>query len=325
VSAQLAWVVGRGGLLGHHVEAAFGAVELWRPADAVAWHDTAAAVAALDREAAAFLEHAALSGRPWRLLWCAGAGVVATPGAALAEETAIVDGFVAKLGERLATAPALARTGTLFLASSAGGVYAGSADEPPFDEGSPVCAVAPYGLAKLAQEELFERVAEACEVDLLIGRLSNLYGPGQNLAKPQGLVAHVGGAALRRQPVSIYVPLDTIRDYLFAADAGRMVAAAVERREDERRNGAPRETVRKIFASEVETTVASVLGTWRRVLRRPLRVALASDPVGRLQPRTLSFRSRVWPDLRGLPTPFHLGVDAVRRDQLARLLGAGLG
>ena len=186
-------------------------------------------------------------------------------------------------------------------------------------------AIAPYGHAKLEQEEHFARAADAGGVDLVLGRLSNLYGPGQNLSKPQGLVAHVGKAALRRQPISIYVPLDTIRDYLFATDAARMVVRAVERREEARRRGEGRTTVTKIFASEVETTVASVLGTWRRVLRRPLRVALASDPNGSVQPRTLAFRSHVWPDLRGVPMPFHLGVDAVRRDQLARLLAAGLG
>ena len=81
----------------------------------------------------------------------------------------------------------------------------------------------------------------------------------------------------------------------------------------------------KIFASEVDTTVASVLGAWRQALRRPLQVALASSPAGRLQPRVLSFRSRVWPELRGCPTLLPLGIDAVRRDQLARLLAAGLG
>ena len=234
-------------------------------------------------------------------------------------------GFAARLAELLVDEPVLARRGTLFLASSAGGVYAGSPARHPFDEESPVRAIAPYGHAKLAQEEHFTRAAEAGGVDLVLGRLSNLYGPGQNLSKPQGLVAHVGKAALRRQPISIYVPLDTIRDYLFVTDAARMVVGAVERREEARRRGDGRTTVTKIFASEVETTVASVLGTWRRVLRRPLRVALASDPIGSVQPRTLAFRSHVWPDLRGVPTPFLLGVDAVRRDQLARLLAAGLG
>ena len=166
---------------------------------------------------------------------------------------------------------------------------------------------------------------DECSVDLLVGRFSNLYGPGQSLSKAQGLISHVGRAALRREPVSLYVPLDTIRDYLFAADAGRMAVDALERLERERR-GAVRDTrvVTKIFASEVETTVASVLGAWRQSLRRPLRVALASDPAGSLQPRILSFRSRVWPEVRGRPTLLPLGVEAVRRDQLARLMAAGL-
>ena len=60
------------------------------------------------------------------------------------------------------------------------------------------------------------------------------------------------------------------------------------------------------------------------VLRRPLRVALASSPAARLQPRVLSFRSRVWPEVRGQPTLLPLGVEAVRRDQLSRLMAAGL-
>jgi UDP-glucose 4-epimerase len=329
VTATLAWVVGRGGLLGRHVEASLAesvpAIEVWRPERPVAWHDLEEAVAALDREAAGFFRRAAqLRGR-WRLLWCAGAGVVATSPEELATETMLLTRFLARVADRISDDPTLARSGTLFFASSAGGVYSASSAQPPFDEASPVSPLAPYGREKLAQEGLFTGLARSSGVDLLIGRLSNLYGPGQKLSKPQGLIAHVGRAALRHEPVSIYVPLDTIRDYLFAADAGRMVVASIERREADRRNGLPHGSITKIFASEVETTVASVLGAWRRALRRPLRVALAGNPAGRLQPRVLSFRSRIWPELRGQPTLLHLGVDAVRRDQLARLLAKGLG
>ena len=96
------------------------------------------------------------------------------------------------------------------LASSAGGVYATSRASPPFDEQSPVGALSPYGREKLIQEELFAALSETAELNVLIGRFSNLYGPGQYTRKPQGLVAHIGVAALRRQPVVIYVPLDTI-------------------------------------------------------------------------------------------------------------------
>ena len=194
--------------------------------------------------------------------------------------------------------PELARLGVRPRRLLGRGVYSASPAAPPFHERSPTGCLGAYGHEKLAQEDLFERFARDSSVDLLIGRFSNLYGPGQRLSKAQGLISHVGRAALRREPVSLYVPLDTIRDYLFAADAGRMAVDAVERLERERGGGAPHRIVTKIFASEVETTVASVLGAWRQSLRRPLRVALASDPARTLQPRILSFRSRVWPEVR---------------------------
>jgi UDP-glucose 4-epimerase len=328
MKTSLAWVVGRGGLLGSHVESALDGddadAEIWRPKRPIAWHDFDRALADLELEATDFLAQAARVGRPWRLLWCAGAGVLATSRSALAQETLLISRFLAGVADRLSDSPALGDRGTLFFASSAGGVYAASSAPPPFDEDSPVGVLAPYGAEKLTQEELFTGVAISCGVDLLIARLSNLYGPGQTLSKPQGLIAHVGYAALRRQPVSIYVPLDTIRDYLFAADAGRMVVEAVKRREKSRRAGGPPEATMKIFASEVETTVASVLRAWRQVLRRPLRISFSGSPVGRLQPRVLSFRSSVWPELRGRPTLLPRGVDAVRRDQLARLMAGSL-
>lgn len=328
MTGSLAWVVGRGGLLGSHVEEALEGraadADIWRPRRPITWLDPERAQADLELEASTFLDQAARLGRSWRLLWCAGAGVLATSPGALAQETLLLSRFLAVITDRLSGNPALAGAGTLFYSSSAGGVYAASTDAPPFDERSPVGVLASYGAEKLKQEELFARVATSCGVDLVVGRLSNLYGPGQKLSKPQGLIAHVGHAALRQQPVSIYVPLDTIRDYLFAADAGRMVVEAVELKEKSRRAGGAPEATTKIFASEVETTVASVLRAWRQVLRRPLRVSLAGSPVGRLQPRVLSFRSRVWPELRRQPTLLPLGVEAVRRDQLARLMAGSL-
>ena len=329
MTATLSWIVGRGGLLGRHVEASLvrgdERSEVWRPESPIGWADTEKAIVGLQLEVARFLGCAARSGKPWRLLWCAGAGVVATSPEKLAQETVLLTRFLAGVADRLSDDPPLAQAGTLFFASSAGGVYAASGAAPPFDEHSPVGALAPYGREKLAQEELFTTLADACRVDLLIGRLSNLYGTGQKLSKPQGLISHVGRAALRREPVSIYVPLDTIRDYLFAADAGRMVVEAIEHRGVSRHEGAPGGSTTKIFASEVETTVASVLGAWRQALRRPLRIALASSPAGQFQPRVLSFRSRVLPDVRGQPTLLPLGVDAVWRDQLARLQATGVG
>ena len=323
----LSWVIGAGGLLGRHVSEALdgrGGGSQRFDAAQIEWSDEAGAPEALEREAARFFDRVGHSGAPWRLMWCAGAGVVSTRPEALAQETRLVRRFLEGLARRVSREPRLARGGSVVVASSAGGVYSASPGTQPFHEGSPTGCLAAYGHEKLAQEDLFERFARDCSVDLLVGRFSNLYGPGQSLSKAQGLISHVGRAALRREPVSLYVPLDTIRDYLFAADAGRMAVDAVERLERERREGGGHRMVTKIFASEVETTVASVLGAWRQSLRRPLRVALASDPAGSLQPRILSFRSRVWPEVRGRPTLLPIGVEAVRQDQLSRLMAAGL-
>jgi len=322
----LTWVVGGGGLLGRHVCRAIdarGGAPARFEAGEIGWA-TGEAVAVLERESARFLDLAAGSDAPWRLMWCAGAGVVSTSPEELARETQTVRRFVAHLTRRLAGEPALAARGSVFVASSAGGVYSASPSRPPFDEHSPTGSLGHYGREKLVQEELFGRLARDCSLGLLVARFSNLYGPGQSLSKPQGLISHVGRAALRREPVSLYVPLDTIRDYLFAEDAGTMAVDAVECLETLRRATGEHLAVTKIFASEIDTTVASVLGAWRQSLRRPLRVAMASNAAGRLQPRILSFRSRVWPDVRRCPTLLPVGVEAVRRDQLARLMASGL-
>ena len=114
----------------------------------------------------------------------------------------------------------------LFLASSAGGVYAGSTGAP-FTEHTPPAPISPYGLAKLRSEEVATAFAVRTGTALLVGRLANLYGPGQDLDKPQGLISQLCRAQLTRQPLSVYVSLDTRRDYLFVDDAAAMAVSAL--------------------------------------------------------------------------------------------------
>lgn len=290
---------------------------MWSPETPIPWHDEQDTIGHLSDVTAAFLAVASANRRPWRVLWCAGAGVVATSQEALERETrvfsAFLDGVSARIGSHDHS------HGSFFLAASAGGVYGGSVASPPFDEASPTGALSPYGREKLAQEVLARTFAEQLAIPLLIGRISNLYGPGQDLSKPQGLVTHVGRAALRREPISIYVALDTIRDYLLASDAARIIARSVGRLEHEAGIADPAPVVTKIIASQAESSVATVLATWRKVLKRNPRFVLSSSTVGRLQPRVLSFRSHVWPELDGRTTSLLVGVHAVLRDQLEQL------
>ncbi|MGN6127991.1 MAG: NAD-dependent epimerase/dehydratase family protein, partial [Humibacter sp.] len=173
-------------------------------------------------DVAAAVKSTIAGGGPWRIFWCAGAGVPSTPQAALESELVTFRRFcdtVAKSGR--------GDDGTVFFASSAGALYSG-AQRPPFTENSTVLPLAPYGHAKLdAEHEVAELTGAGVRV--VIGRIANLYGPGQNLSKAQGLISQLCLSIQTRRPLGIYVPLDTLRDYLFADDAAAMVVEMTRR------------------------------------------------------------------------------------------------
>jgi UDP-glucose 4-epimerase len=315
--SALAWVVGRGGLLGSCVERALerGAGG-WRPVHPLAWRDPLRLADSITDAVRAFAARLAGESRGgWCVYWCAGDGVVGTPADRLHAETATLRLFLERLGDAL-DGTGLALPGRFFLASSAGGVYGGS-PERPLTEATPPRPISDYGRAKLEQEEALRAWARARPtVSALVGRLSNLYGPGQHLDKPQGLISHMSRCLIFGVPVHIFVPLDTIRDYLFAEDAGGRVVAGLERLGNESPDGGRH--VIKVYGSERETTVATLVGVFRRIAKRRLLVVSGLHPVRAQQPARLQFRSTVWADEPCLPATELLdGVSRVHRHQLA--------
>jgi UDP-glucose 4-epimerase len=296
-------VVGRG-LLGGHVEDRLRASGDDVRTVVVPWADHDAALRDLLHAA----RDAALGDAGWRLAWCAGAGVVATAPADLTAEVTLFGAFVTAL-------PSPPRS--MFVASSAGGVYAGSPGPAPFDEDSEVAALAPYGVAKLEMEQLAGRLAGR-GTRLLVGRISNLYGPGQDLSKPQGLISQLCLAHVTRRTLNLHVSLDTLRDYLFVDDAAAMVVAGLDLVGLE-----PGGTVvRKVLASGRAVSVATVVAEASRVLRRHPRVSTRQTPGH--QVRDLRLRSVVWPHVDAMArTPLGVGLRATADDVAARTRSAG--
>jgi UDP-glucose 4-epimerase len=301
-------VIGRGGLLGRNVEMALVARgATWHPPCPFGWDDRKSVEAELSHACLSFAD--AVGSSPWQVAWCAGAGFVGSGSSYLEQETRyfarLLDGL-AQLRQTRATGP-----GALFLASSAGGVYAG-AKSPPFVEDSPVAPLAPYGWNKLEQEDLARRFGLETATPVIIGRLSNLYGPGQNLNKVQGLISQMCLRVITRQPLVLYVPLDTIRDYLFAKDAGRLVADCLDRLQAEQAGRSGATTVLKILASQQTATVATVLAQLRWITKRPLSVIVAGSPNTDRQARDLRMMSSVWPELDQQPvTTLSEGIRSV--------------
>jgi UDP-glucose 4-epimerase len=314
MSSELLWVIGGGGLLGSHLRPAlrrhFPAAELWQPAPLhFSWHDPARLAAELDNAVGAFAAAARARANRWAVFWCAGKGVVTSAAAALEPEWQAWTRLLELLSGALAT-PDRAPPGAVFLASSAGAIYRADCSDV-LTEDTPPLATSAYGAHKLRMEQSLRGFSAACpNVASLIGRISTLYGPGQDLQKPQGIISHLSRCLIYRRPVEIYVSLDTRRDYLFVDDCADQVAASIGRLLAERPG-----TVTKIFASEEPTSLARIVGVFFRMAKhRPLIVC--RQPRG-AQPASLKFRSQVWRNLEGLrKTDLATGIHLVHEYQL---------
>ncbi|MET3806919.1 UDP-glucose 4-epimerase [Nakamurella sp. UYEF19] len=317
--APVTWVIGAGGLLGkaltNTLEHRPGTV-LTSP---IAWTTRQARadlVDGLDRLAAAVRSlpdrGSSVDGpAPWRIAWSAGAGVTGTTDAILAEEVATLEDFLTEIASRRDLG-----TGTVFLSSSAGGLHAGGNAGRPYDERDVPVPISAYGRAKLAGERVATDFAAATGHRMRIGRMSNLYGPGQNLSKGQGLISHLCRGNLTRQPISVYVSLDTIRDYLFVTDCASMVADMLDHDAAHEDHGDQR-TVVKILASQQGTTIAALVAVCRQVFKRSPRLVLGSSVNAMLQVKDLRFRSVVWPELdRRTLTTLPAGIAATAAGML---------
>lgn len=305
---MIVWVVGAGGLLGHSVTDAVKRRTDWQVCEntALPWHDSQGFGPAVATAFARLLDMSERTQEPWAVVWAAGSVVTASP-------QPTIDRELAQLAEALDTMASLMtrshQPGAIFYASSAGGVYGGSAD-PPFTEHTEAVPISPYGTFKLAAERRVVEFAAETGVSSLVGRIANLYGPGQRLEKMQGLISHIAKAQYSVRPATIYVPLDNRRDYFFVVDCAELVVDALERLHREAVEGAPVH-ITKIFASGQAVTVGTLLGQFRAIAKARPHVMLGDSPAAALQTLDLRLRSVVWSDLdRRELTPLAAGIHA---------------
>jgi len=298
------WVVGENGLLGAALLRAlsrrgFSAFTL---AERFRWdteRELAIQLASAVNEFAGFVG----AGNPWQIYWAAGVGTMSSTAAELATETRTLSRILSLIESE----PGLtAAEGCFAFASSAGAIYAGVTDDI-VSESTAVAPTTDYAREKLQQEGLVETFArQNGKVTALIARISTLYGPGQASGKQQGLMAHIARCILRNQPVTIYVPFDTIRDYIAADDAAALVVATLHT--IDRRSG----VFTKIIASERPTTIAEIISIFRRVSRRRPRIVSSSSRLSSIYSRRIRFHSTTLPvDERMTRTSLLTGIAQV--------------
>jgi UDP-glucose 4-epimerase len=277
----------------------------------VPWSDDDAAVAALSRQIEEFLRG---SDGPAEICWCAGRGVTTSA-------AAVLDAEVTTFTRTLAALRALDIDHSrvrFFLASSVGAAY-GGAQRPPFTEATEPQPASEYGAAKLRMEDALAHATELAGWRSFTARITNLYGRAQDPSKGQGLISTIARTYVTGAPASVYVSLDTLRDYIYVGDCARIISAGLRRLDTVQ----PGQTVLKIVGAMTAISIAAIIGEYSRLRRkRPLVVIRAGSAVG--QAPDLRVRSTVWTDLDGLVrTTLPEGLGLIHAGQVEAVLYPG--
>jgi UDP-glucose 4-epimerase len=307
------WVVGAGGLFGSSVVRAAlrrGDTVLeskglpWANPDDVERHLRADFLQLQE------LVHNNTDSSTWGIVWAAGSATTASSPEECAEELRAFTRYLAALRDWCAPLP----MGRFFLASSAGGVYGGSED-PPFSSETPPRPLGSYGRLKLRQEEVCQELLSN-RFRIIVGRIANLYGPGQDTSKLQGLVSRLCLASITRQTMTIFVPVDTLRDFIYVDDAAILALHWTD--------VAATGTRVRIIATGEPMTLGHVISTTRDVVRTQIPLAHglhASASAQALDIRLTPDRDDVSTSFARTPLP--VGIRQVYLDLLNSYQGVG--
>jgi UDP-glucose 4-epimerase len=279
------WILGGGGMLGSAVTryvSASKVAQIYLYPQPINWTQPVCLLEQFDAAVQAFLQGLGRDDE-WQIYWAAGVGTMGASPEDLEVETAALAALLDAL--RIPLQQCLA-WGVVAFASSAGALYAGCSDFE-ITEDSTLTAGNAYSRAKLRQEKMLQDfVGQVDTVSLLLARFSTLYGSGQAQGKRQGLLTHISRCALRRQPVEIFVPLDTSRDYFFVEDAAAewvQYCATMIRIKSQ--------AVTRIFAAERSVTISEIVATFNRLLKKPLRLVCNRNALTSHYAQRVAFRS----------------------------------
>ena len=110
------------------------------------------------------------------------------------------------------------------VAASSMAIYADHSAPDPIDERHPTRPLSPYGISKLALEQLVHGMANAAGCSSAVLRFFNTYGPGQALSPYVGAVTIFTNALRAGQTPTVFGDGEQCRDFVHVAD---IVAACV--------------------------------------------------------------------------------------------------
>jgi UDP-glucose 4-epimerase len=116
-----------------------------------------------------------------------------------------------------------------FIFASSGGTVYGRQEAFPCDEGHPLRPLSPYGCSKLALELYLGTYARLGDLEPIVLRYANVYGPRQDPKGEAGIVAILAEKFLAGESPKIFGDGSQTRDYLYVKDIAAVNHAALER------------------------------------------------------------------------------------------------
>lgn len=107
--------------------------------------------------------------------------------------------------------------------SSGGTIYGNTKLHIPIKESHSQKPISNYGLSKSIAEKYIEYITRNKSYETIILRPSNVYGPYQNLVKPQGIIGFAFKAIKNNLTLDLYDDGKVIRDFIYVKDLANAV------------------------------------------------------------------------------------------------------
>lgn len=110
--------------------------------------------------------------------------------------------------------------------SSSGGTVYGNVDSDQIDENSIPRPISPYGIGKLTIENYLRYFKHTHNLDYVVYRIANPYGPGQNIYGKQGVIPIFMRHHVTDEPITVYGDGSMMRDYIYIDDLISMIVGS---------------------------------------------------------------------------------------------------
>lgn len=112
--------------------------------------------------------------------------------------------------------------------SSGGAVY-GNVDSDEIDECHVAQPMSPYAIGKLTIEHYLRYFKSHRNLDYIVYRVANPYGPGQNLHGKQGVIPIFLSHIYNQEPITVLGDGEMVRDYLYISDLVEMLSGSYDK------------------------------------------------------------------------------------------------